>query len=291
MKVDDLFSSTEDSAIIGNGMRSNSGDGKFLYEWKAKRQGDNTLFDVEAGVRKMRRRGKEVLLSVVRDVSDRKNAEKKIKESLNEKIMLIKEIHHRVKNNMQVISSMLNLQADMVKEPLANEALRDAIGRIHSMASIHERMYTTESFTRVDMAAYIDELSRDLVMLHSDNNILVQINCRAKPVFMGINRAIPFGLLINEILTNAIKHGYVESKPCCIDLGMEEADGWITLIIADNGPGMEPELFNEKHNTSMGMQIIQALVRQIKADLTLDVSHGTRFTLRMPGEEEAPGGK
>lgn len=285
LKVHDLSAPVDDRTVISDGIRQIASGGRYLYEWKAKRQRDRTAFDVEAGVRRMRRRGKDVILAVVRDISDRKKAEEALRESLNEKIVLIKEIHHRVKNNMQVISSLLNMQADNIKEPGARDALRDAIGRIHSMASIHERVYKTDSFSRVDMAAYIDELSRDLVTLHSTSSGHVQINHQAGPVFMDINRAVPCGLLINEILTNALKHGCSDSGPCNIDLSIEESGGWITLVIADNGPGMEPELFNAERKTSMGMQIIHALARQINATLTLDINHGTRFSIRIPAEE------
>ncbi|HOT44601.1 MAG TPA: histidine kinase dimerization/phosphoacceptor domain -containing protein [Spirochaetota bacterium] len=286
LKVHDLSAPVDDSAIISDGMRKIASGGRSLYEWKAKRQRDQTTFDVEAGVRRIRRRGKDVILAVVRDISDRKKTEEALRESLNEKIVLIKEIHHRVKNNMQVISSLLNMQADQLEEPRANQALRDAIGRIHSMASIHERIYSTENLSRVDMAAYIDELARDLVTLHTGSGVHVQINYAGTPVFLEINRAIPCGLLINEILTNAIKHGCCESDICTIDLSIEEADGWITLVIADNGPGMEPEIFNAGQKTSMGMQIIDALARQISAAISLDVDHGTRFTMRMRSEDE-----
>ena len=288
LNVRDLSQPVSDPAVNSERLQKLDIGGKSLYEWKAKRLSDSTLFDVEIGGRRLRRRGKDVLIATIRDISDRKKAEEALRESLNEKILLIKEIHHRVKNNMQVISSLLNMQADKLEEPRANQALRDAIGRIHSMASIHERVYSTESFSRVDMAAYIDELSKDLVMLHSGDSGHVRINHAAKPVFMGINRAIPCGLLINEILTNSIKHGCSESESCDIDLSIEESDGWITLVIADNGPGIKPELFNAEQKTSMGMQIIEALARQISAELTLAVERGTRFTLRMPAEDTLP---
>ncbi len=263
------------------GLRKILSGEKTLYEWKARRLNDNTVFDVEVGMRHLRRRGAEVILAAVRDVSDRIKAESDLRESLEEKIILIKEIHHRVKNNMQVISSLLNMQADSVDEPRANQALRDAIGRIHSMASIHEKIYSTESFSRVDMAAYVNELSKDLLDLHSGRRGPVTIESRLHPVFLTMDKAIPFGLIINEILTNSIKHGCGESTPCAVDLLLEESEGWITLTIADNGPGMEPEIFRSEQKTSMGMQIIEALARQINATLSLDVDRGTRFTIRI----------
>jgi two-component sensor histidine kinase len=213
-------------------------------------------------------------------------SEAALRDSLDEKTVLIKEIHHRVKNNMQVISSMLNMQVDAFHEPRSRQAFKDAIGRIHSMASIHERMYRTDNYSRVDMAAYIDDLRRDLVDIHSDMKDSITVNSRMQPVFMGMDQAIPCGLLINEILTNSIKHGRSGTRQCVIDLFMEEKEGWITLVIGDNGPGMDPELFRAEQKTSMGMQIIEALAGQIKATLALEIDRGTRFTLRMPVHEK-----
>ncbi|MBN1496683.1 MAG: PAS domain S-box protein [Spirochaetes bacterium] len=253
-----------------------------LFEWEVRRPGDGTIFTSEVGLRALKRRGNTVLLAVVRDITQRKEAEKALNESLQEKIVLIREIHHRVKNNMQVISSLLNMQADSVAQPDANQALKDAVGRIHSMASIHEKIYSTENFSKVDMSSYIEELSSDLAALHSGNDRNVQINHRMESVFLGVDLAIPCGLLINEILTNAIKHGRGEAGNCVIDLTLEESGGITTLVIADKGPGMPPELFETQRKTSMGMQIIDALARQIGATVDLTVEKGTRFTIRFP---------
>ncbi len=260
-----------------------------LTDWKARRPADGSVFDAEVGLKRLMRRGSYVILAVVRDMTFRKEAEAALRESLNEKNFLIREIHHRVKNNMQIISSLLNMQSDAVAEPAANQALKDAMGRIHSMASIHERIYGTDNFSRIDMAAYIDELSRDLVQLYSRASGDIELTRHLKPVFMGIDRAIPCGLLINEILTNSIKHGCGGPEACRIDLGVEESGGWITIVIADYGPGMEPELFKAERKTSMGMQIIEALARQISATVTLEVNRGTRFTLRLSSDPQGGG--
>jgi two-component sensor histidine kinase len=225
-----------------------------------------------------------VLLAVVRDISLRKQSEQKLKESLEEKTILIREIHHRVKNNMQVISSLLNMQSDSVREPVANQALKDAVGRIHSMASIHEKIYSTDNFSRIDMSSYIEELSHDLVAIFSKSDGGITINHSREPVHLGIDQAIPCGLLINEILTNAIKHGQKALDTCRIDLSIAEREGMITLVIADNGPGISPELFKTERKTSMGMQIIDALARQIRATVELSVENGTRFTIRFQAE-------
>lgn len=251
-----------------------------MFEWEVRRPGDGSTLFTEVGLKALRRSGHTVLLAVVRDIGLRKQSEKALNESLQEKIVLIREIHHRVKNNMQIISSLLNMQVDSVKDPQAGQALKDAVGRIHSMASIHEKIYSTENFSRVDMSAYIEELSRDLVALQSGRDGKIRINHRMDPVFMGIDIAIPCGLLINELLTNAVKHGRREAEETVIDLELHETGGTVTLMIGDNGPGMPPELFEASRKTSMGMQIIDALARQIGATVELAVEGGTRFTIR-----------
>ncbi len=259
-----------------------AGGREVMFEWEVRRPGDGSALFTEVGLKALRRRGHTVLLAVVRDIGLRKQSEKALNESLQEKIVLIREIHHRVKNNMQIISSLLNMQVDSVKDPQAGQALKDAVGRIHSMASIHEKIYSTENFSRVDMSAYIDELSRDLVALQSGRDGKIRINHRMDPIFMGIDIAIPCGLLINELLTNAVKHGRREAEETVIDLELHETGGTVTLIIADNGPGMPPGLFEASRKTSMGMQIIDALARQIGATVELAVEGGTRFTIRFP---------
>lgn len=251
-----------------------------MFEWEVRRPGDGSTLFTEVGLKALRRSGHTVLLAVVRDIGLRKQSEKALNESLQEKIVLIREIHHRVKNNMQIISSLLNMQVDSVKDPQAGQALKDAVGRIHSMASIHEKIYSTENFSRVDMSAYIEELSRDLVALQSGRDGKIRINHRMDPVFMGIDIAIPCGLLINELLTNAVKHGRREAEETVIDLELHETGGTVSLMIGDNGPGMPPGLFEASRKTSMGMQIIDALARQIGATVELAVEGGTRFTIR-----------
>lgn len=253
-----------------------------MFEWEVRRPGDGSTLFTEVGLKALRRRGHTVLLAVVRDIGLRKQSEKALNESLQEKIVLIREIHHRVKNNMQIISSLLNMQVDSVTDPQAGQALKDAVGRIHSMASIHEKIYSTENFSRVDMSAYIEELSRDLVALQSGRDGKIRISHRMDPIYMGIDIAIPCGLLINELLTNAVKHGRREAEETVIDLELRETGGTVTLMIADNGPGMPPGLFEASRKTSMGMQIIDALARQIGATVELAVEGGTRFTIRFP---------
>ncbi len=280
LAIADLSKDPFDTGSVRTLWQRVAGGRDVMFEWEVRRPGDGSTLFTEVGLKALKRSGHTVLLAVVRDIGLRKQSEKALNESLQEKIVLIREIHHRVKNNMQIISSLLNMQVDSVKDPQAGQALKDAVGRIHSMASIHEKIYSTENFSRVDMSAYIEELSRDLVALQSGRDGKIRINHRMDPVFMGIDIAIPCGLLINELLTNAVKHGRREAEETVIDLELHETGGTVTLMIGDNGPGMPPELFEASRKTSMGMQIIDALARQIGATVALAVEGGTRFTIR-----------
>lgn len=203
-----------------------------------------------------------------------------ISEALEEKTMLIKEIHHRVKNNMQIVSSLLNLQAQSIEDPRIRQPITDAVSRIHSMALIHEKIYRADNFTRVNMAAYLNDLANEIIQLYSQSPDEIQVVSRLEPIHLSVDQAVPCGILINEILTNSIKHGCRDACDCRIEMAMSSFDGRITLIIADSGPGIEKEILANGSRKTMGMQIIEALAQQLNADLAVDVENGTRFTIQ-----------
>jgi two-component sensor histidine kinase len=209
-----------------------------------------------------------------------------LRQSLAEKIALIREVHDRVKNNMQVVSSMLNLQVHNLSNPETARVLTDAVARIHSMASIHERIYQAENFTKVDMGSYLAGLAHYLVAQYAEaaaGTEPVRVVSRISPVFLPVDRAVPSGLLISELLTNAIKHGCRGSADPVVELSMECVAGSLTLTIADNGPGMDRELIQGGDHGTIGMQIIYALSRQVGAIIDLDTGRGTRVTVRVAG--------
>lgn len=209
-----------------------------------------------------------------------------ITESLEEKNVLLKEIHHRVKNNMQIISSLLNMQSENIRDPLMQQTINDAISRIHSMALIHEKIYQAGNFSRIDMAAYITELLNDIMLLSARNPDDIHVTKKLAPVHLSIGQAIPCGILINEILTNSIKYGCRESGGCRIDLEMSVHEDMVTLVMADNGPGIERDMLERGDTATLGMQLINALARQLNAELEVGVDRGTRFTIRFSSREE-----
>ncbi len=203
-----------------------------------------------------------------------------IGDSLEEKNVLLREIHHRVKNNMQIISSLLNMQADNIGDTRTKTVINDAISRIHSMALIHEKIYQSGSFSRVDMAAYIEQMLQDIIRLSMKGSDSLQVSTRFDPVHLSIEQAIPCGILINEILTNSIKHACGDDHPCRIELAMSAADGVATLEISDSGPGFDTGLLVNGGGSTMGLQLVNALTKQLNAELSINVDNGARFTIR-----------
>lgn len=280
LNIRDICAPGTDMNMALNAWKTMTVDTKELIELNAIRPGDRSIFPVEVGLKQLKQGDRFFVLATVRDVTVRKGMESALRESLEEKDILIKEIHHRVKNNMQIITSLLNMQIDVIREPVANAALKDAVARIHSMASIHEKIYRSENLSRIDMAGYIEGLSADLVAMYSSEGKVIHVDQHLKTVFLGLRQAIPCGLLMNEILTNSIKHGCTLQKECRIDISLEEAEGWITLTIRDYGPGIRLELFKSDKKTTTGMQIIEALTNQIGARIELNTDNGTMFTIR-----------
>jgi two-component sensor histidine kinase len=203
-----------------------------------------------------------------------------ISESLEEKTVLIKEVHHRVKNNMQIVSSLLNLQAMSIEDPRIRQIIKDAVSRIHSMALIHEKIYRADNFSRINMAAYITDLAKEIIELYSQKPDMIHISSNLESIHLSVDQAIPCGILINEILTNSIKHGCKEASSCKLELGLTSSEGTVTMTIADSGPGIDREALDSGSRKTLGLQIIEALAQQLNAKLDCNVDRGTRFTIR-----------
>ncbi len=252
-----------------------------VFQWLHCRK-NGTPFYAEVSLNRIEIADGVFLQAIVRDIDERVKAEQEMMASLNEKTLLIREIHHRVKNNMQVISSLLNIQLMNTGSNELEVHLRDAIARIHSMAKIHEKIYSAENFSRIDMGAYIMELYRDIVNLFLKDPESIEVIGRLDPVPLGVDQAVPCGLLINEVLTNSIKHGCAEGRRSVIELGISIHEGYVTLIIADDGPGMTATTMPGKKPGTAGMQIINALARQLSAEISVTADNGTRYEVRFP---------
>lgn len=203
-----------------------------------------------------------------------------LQKSNREKETLLKEIHHRVKNNLQIISSLLNLQAGSIEDEHTKELLYVSLNRVHSMALVHELLYSSKNFSSIDYSKYLDALIRPLVNLMSEPGSSNELKLNANGIELNINTALPLGLLINEIVTNSLKHG-LKGRPeglIYVDLEKKDKDNYL-LEIGDNGLGISPDVFSENRN-SLGVQLIKSLVDQLSGTLELDYSkEGTHYQI------------
>ena len=202
-----------------------------------------------------------------------------LKQALNDKDMLIKEIHHRVKNNLLVIQSLLKLQAVSVKDTKTRELLDISQNRVKSMSMIHERLYRSDDLRNIDFSDYARSLTKQLFHSYKTNMELVKLNIDVPKIRMDINLMIPCGLILNELVSNALKYAFSESKGGELYVGLENStDNSFTLIVKDNGAGMPDDI--DIYNTeSMGMQIVTGLTKQLLASLELKINNGTEFRI------------
>ena len=213
------------------------------------------------------------------EITRRLEAEGRIRTSLREKEVLLKEIHHRVKNNLQIISSLLNLQTGQIEDERAEALFRESQDRIRSMALIHERLYQSEDLARVDFAEYIRSLVGYLVRSYSAEAGSVRVETEVDDVSLGIDSAIPCGLIVNELVSNALKYAFPEGREGRIYVQLREArDGGYRLVVSDDGVGF-PEGLDFRMTESLGLQLVTTLLDQLEGRIELDSCKGTRFTM------------
>lgn len=206
-----------------------------------------------------------------------KRAEEEIKQSLEDNKILLREVHHRVKNNMQIISSLLNLQINYEEEKKAVNVLKESQGRVKSMSMVHEKLYQSPSFTKIDFKNYVEQLIKDIFYSYGINNGNIETVMDIDNIEIGIDTAIPCGLIINELVTNTVKYAFPQNKGI-LYIKLKSIQDKIELVIADNGIGL-PEDFDFTNSDSLGLQLVNNLVTQIDGQISLDQSHGTAFTI------------
>ncbi|MBC7174388.1 MAG: PAS domain-containing protein, partial [Polyangiaceae bacterium] len=223
------------------------------------------------------------------DISKSKDAERLLRRSLEDKEILLKEVHHRVKNNLQVTSSLLNLQATTVSDQAAQEALREAQGRIHSIALLHERLYQAEDFGHVNLREYTTILVNELRRTLGRSRISLEID--AADIEVELDMAMPYALLLNELVTNAFKHAFPENVGT-IAVCLRPLGGAAELVVRDDGVGLPPGYALET-SRSLGMTLVRLLAKQMRGTLSMRSDRGTVATLRFPyaGPVEALGAK
>lgn len=230
---------------------------------------DGSEFPVEIGLNPIETDEGPMVLSAVVDISDRKQKEMHIRAALQEKELLLGEIHHRVKNNLQVIESLLDMQASRIDDARVQEILRESQNRVRSMALIHQTLYQSHDFARVDFGSVIDSLVPTLIGSYGIDASRIQLKLLADEVHLPINRAIPCGLIINELVTNSLKHAFPEGRMGTIAISLRPLNGdRVELIAGDDGVGIAEHVNLEKTDT-LGLQLVQLLASQVNGDLTI----------------------
>jgi PAS domain S-box-containing protein len=217
-------------------------------------------------------------LAMVADITDRRKMEEEIKKSLEEKEILLKEIHHRVKNNLMIISSLLNLQSQYIKDKTSKNIFKESQNRARSMALIHERLYQSTDLKRINFGDYIRTLSRELFRIYVADTGLIELNINVEDIFLDINTAIPLGLIVNELITNSLKHAFTEGMKGHINVNFHPQDDHYEFIVTDNGIGF-PEDLNFQQTDSLGLQLVNSLTSQIGGKIQLKRNNGAEFKI------------
>jgi len=244
------------------------------------KSGEIRYLNVAKGSTFIREKGKLIGVMInATDITERKQAEETLKASLKEKEVLLQEIHHRVKNNMQIISSLLNIQSGYSKNKKVIEIFKKSRDRIRSMALIHEKLYQSKDLARINFTHYIQSLTDHLFHSYRVDPNFVRLKTDVEDVFLDINTAIPCGLIINELVSNSLKHAFPEGRQGKIVVRMyTDKKGKSTLIVRDNGLGF-PEEFDFREIETLGMQLVNDLVKQINGKIEFNMSKGTEFII------------
>jgi PAS domain S-box-containing protein len=211
------------------------------------------------------------------DITKRKQTEEQLKKSLAEKEVLLKEIHHRVKNNMQIISSLLRIQAASIKDEKTQEVFRALQGRIRSMSLLYELQYKSKDLTKVDLAEYIRRLTTHLMSIYRDNIGVINLKLDVKDVYLDLKRAVPCGLIITELVSNSLKHAFSRVEKGEIEVKMHPNSGKkYILTVWDSGKGFPDELDFRK-TESFGLKLVVDLIEQLNGSIELERTRGTAF--------------
>jgi two-component sensor histidine kinase len=225
------------------------------------------------------------------EVKERKKAEEIIKAALEEKSVLLGELHHRVKNNLQIVSSLLKLQSHDICDPKAREIFNVSISRIRSIAMVHEKLYKSEDISRTRFDVYLDELVRSIVFSHSEAEAHISVSLKIEPVRLDINSSINAGLIVNELVLNSLKHAFPPEEGASgsikkeIEVEFRNDNGYYVLIVGDNGRGM-PEGVTDGEPSKLGMKIITTLVKQLSGTMETLRAPGNRVHIRFPAAEK-----
>ena len=241
------------------------------------RRKDGSVFPVELWTSVVRNDDEDpvALVGVARDVTERRKAEEQIRTSLREKEVLLKEIHHRVKNNLQVVSSLLNLQSQHIKDGEMLRVFKESQNRVRSMALIHEKLYQSSNLAEISFGDYVRDLATQLFRSYSVSAAGVSLEVDANNVHLGIDRAIPCGIIVNELVSNSLKYGFPDRREGTVYIRLHpSAEDTVQLVVGDTGVGL-PEGLDIEKTDSLGLKLVKMLTGQISGDLKV-VRNGSR---------------
>ncbi|MBF0318434.1 MAG: DUF3365 domain-containing protein [Nitrospirae bacterium] len=245
------------------GLRKDGAEFSFdisLASWKAK----NTMF----------------YTGIVRDITARKKMEAQINASLKEKVVLIREIHHRVKNNMQIITSLLNIQSGLIKDPADAEVFNETKNRIMAMSLVHERLYQSETLADIDFADYVRNLARGLFRSYGVDAARIELIIDIPSLSIGVDTAISCGLVLNELLSNSLKYAFTGGRSGAIGITIQSHEDEYAIEIWDDGAGF-PASIGLRGNETLGLQLVVSIVEnQLRGTITMDSEKGTRFGIK-----------
>ena len=224
---------------------------------------------------------KKVIQCNIRDITERKKLADLVNVSLAEKEILLKEIHHRVKNNLQIISSMLNMQIRKIDDPRTIDTLRDSQNRVQSLALVHEYLYRGKDLAHIDLKNYITALGKGLFQSYEAAKQGVRFDVNIQDIYVDINTSIPLGLISNELITNSLKYAFRDRKDGTLTITAIEDPQALTFMVADNGIGMSPNITLE-NQTSLGLRLVHSLTGQLNGTVIIDHTEGTKFVLTIP---------
>ncbi len=244
---------------------------------KQKRK-DGTYYDVEVHTQYSNLQSPPVFVSIIQDITHRKKAEENLQASLHEKEVLLREVHHRVKNNLQIISSLLNLQSSYIKDEKAFGYFQESQNRIKSMALIHEKLYRPKDLTKINFSEYLQDIISYLSSMYSKENQSISFETEIDDVYMNMDIAISLGLIINELVTNSLKYAFPNNVNGNISINLRNENENLELSVQDNGVGF-PVDFDLNNTNSLGLQLVKAFTQQLKGNLVIDDKNGTSINI------------
>jgi PAS domain S-box-containing protein len=281
----------KNSSILQSGEQSNGfyhelwntiSDGK---EWQGifhnkKKNGD--LYWESAVIAPIKDNKGEIInyVSVKKDITEQRQAEDQLNASLKEKETLLHEVHHRVKNNMQVINSLLKLQSNNIEDVQTKEILKDSQSRVYAMSAVHETLHGSERLSEIDLKAYLSKITTSVFQTYSTDHRKVKLNSNVDNSPINLNQAYPLGLVINELMSNSLKYAFPDNREGEVSVSLKKLDKELELTIADDGIGI-PDGLDWKNSKSLGLKLVRTLVeKQLDGSIDVERNNGTKFTIK-----------